>query len=114
MQEADFRTTREYSLSRAKELAQQGSVHFDSAQVFSDTDRIGYSHEQVCTCLAQLTEAHFCYAVKYRPPMKIWLDVYMVNYASPSGRVDDLYIKFFISSNCLTLVLCSFHEERPP
>jgi hypothetical protein len=113
MQDTDFRTTREYSLSRAKELAQQGSVHFDSAQVFRDTDRLSYSHEQVCICLAQLTEAHFRYAVMYPPPMQIWLDVYMLKYASPSGHIDDLYIKFFISSNCLTLVLCSFHEERP-
>ena len=109
-QETEYRDSREYSLSRAQELAQQGSVHFDSDRVFRHTSNLSYSHEKVCKCLAQLSEKHFHHAVKY-PPKTLWHDVYKIPYIGPTDDIDDLYIKFYITGNCLTLVLCSFHLE---
>jgi hypothetical protein len=69
-----------------------------------------YRERKNWQCLSQLSERNFDHAESY-PPKTLWHDVYKVQYISPNEAIDDLYVKFYITGNCLTLVLCSFHLE---
>ena len=104
------RSKPECALPRIKELATRQAVHYASSRVQNHTDALEYSFETVCECLAQLAPEDFHHAERYSADGH-WLDVYLMTFIGPSNHEDDLYIKLKLTSDCLCVVLLSFHAE---
>lgn len=100
-----------YSLDRIHELARSRLVVYGSNRVTVDAENLGYSLEDICRCLAILQPGQFFRAERYGETDK-WLDIYCCTYPSPSGAIDDLYIKLKLTKSCVSVVLHSFHRER--
>ncbi len=103
------RSSSEYSLTRIRELALQGDVHYYSRRVHRHIENLNYRPEDIYTCLSMLTSAHYRGSVRYGK--KPWLDEYLITYKAGNGQPDELYIKLMLNKNCLTIILESFHPE---
>jgi len=101
----------EYSLERVHELARRGEVDFVGPRVMQDVENLGYAHEDVCRCLACLDECHYRGTVRYENH-PVWMDEYLISFASPTGHIDNLYIKLKLNRDCVVILLASFHTER--
>jgi hypothetical protein len=110
-EQAQHRTFPSYSLDRIHELARFRHVEYGSSRVTVDVENLGYSIDDICRCLEILQPGHFSHAERYGETDK-WLDIYRCTYPSPSGALDNLYIKLKLFKSCVSVVLHSFHRER--
>ncbi len=99
-----------YDLTQVIALAKAGSVGYRSSSVVKDRDNLNYSHQDVCDCLAMLTDKEFDRSGRYEG-IPGWCDVYKLSVTGPTKHDDDLYIKFRLARGCLTVTLWSFHVE---
>lgn len=99
-----------YSLDLVRSLAAEGKV-VTSPTVLRDYENLGYGPDEVYECLTSLKEGDFDCSVKYGESARR-LDVYKVRRMSPSGQLDDLYIKFELVKKLICVRLVSFHRER--
>lgn len=101
----------QFSLDQIKALAMEGKVQYASGTVENDVENLGYSPETVHQCLATLEPQHFQRAIRYQN-REVWLDEYQLKFASPTGDVDELYIKLRLNKHCVTILLHSLHQQR--
>lgn len=100
----------EWSLTRIHDLAAQKAISYGGSRVQRHIVDWDYSMESVCECLSSLEAEHFQHAVRYSET-ESWLDVYLIDYRSPTGRIDRLYVKLKLNRDCVLIILCSFHPE---
>lgn len=100
-----------FALARIRELAAKERVIYRSPRVEQDVGNLGYSLEDVCSCIASLEDRHFQHSE--RPAdQKFWQDVYHCQWSSVPGVPDALYIKLMLTPTTITVVLCSLHLHR--
>lgn len=92
-------------------MAEQGKINYGSKKVEEYVEALGYTPEDVQKCLMMLEDYNFQESILY-DNANTWLDVYRIKFNSPTGEVDDLYIKLKITRSCLLLVIQSFHPAR--
>jgi len=108
---ADRRDEPVYDLERVRELAGKGRVVYAGSRVENDAENLGYEPDAVANCIASLQPEEFDESLLYSEE-KFWQDVYKCRRVSPKGDTDDLYIKFKLTRNAITVVLQSFHLDR--
>lgn len=75
-----------------------------------DSTNLGYFERDVAECLLSLTEENFLKTETYtHSARQTECDVYLINYAGPSGDADELYVKFSFNG---WVVVHSFHLQR--
>ena len=99
-----------YSLDLVRSLAAEGKV-LTSPTAQRDYENLGYGPDEVYECLASLEDADFDSSVLYGETARR-LDVYKVRRVSPTGQLDNLYIKFELVKKLICVRLVSFHRER--
>ena len=100
----------EYPLDKVVEFAANGKIWYAGTRVQTTTQELGLKQEDVEACIASLQTWQFDRSLQYSNSPR-WLDVYIVrSYPCPDGP-KDIYIKFKMLGDRLTLFVCSFHEE---
>jgi len=99
-----------YDLRQVRRLAALQRVVYANLSVVRDATNLGYSVEDVCSCLRKLKPSDFRHSGRYESPH--WYDVYGTRFTSAAGYVDDLYIKLSLGKSCLVIDLFSFHLTR--
>jgi len=75
-----------------------------------DSTNLGYFERDVAECVLSLTEENFLKSETYtHNARQTECDVYLINYAGPSGDADELYVKFSFNG---WVVVHSFHLQR--
>jgi hypothetical protein len=103
--------TPEYPLELICTAAREGKVSY-VGRAQTDAINLGYSDEDVATCLCTLSESDFVETKEYLSPngqKKFLCDVYKVKCVSPQNGIDDLYIKLRYR---IWTVVVSFHLNR--
>lgn len=102
-----------YNLDEVRKLAKQGAVEYMGRTANRDAAELGYSLNDVIRCLAALTEDEFSKSLEYGAGLKH--DVYITKFPRPNGEedeIDELYVKFVLINNMLTISIASFHLQR--
>ena len=100
----------QYNLKDVKAAANTGNVNM-SRTAERDALELGYDSAEVIRCLQSLSANDFDQVKKYRHNKYfVPCDVYRLSYSHPSGKIDDLYIKFRYLANWITVM--SFHLQR--
>lgn len=104
--------SREYSLSRVRELAEgQNVLYAHSKKATKDIeDRLNFSFKDVCDRIAMLRKEHYQESLNYGD-RKGWLDVYLIPLDSYLGNTENLYIKLKLDRDCCQVIVISFHPE---
>jgi len=108
-----FREVRDYpkyDLRQIHALAAIQRVTYANRSVVRDAMNLGYELDDVCRCLQACKPSDFRHSGRYDGPL--WYDVYRTRFTSPTGYVDDLYIKLSLGQGCLVIELFSFHLTR--
>lgn len=103
----------EYSLPRVRELAREKQIVYVSRKVQRDISNLGYTMDDVCTCLASLQDGDYRESLQYAENSP-WLDVYRKLWSGcDTGQLepDSLYIKLKLNRDCTTVVIMSFHRD---
>jgi hypothetical protein len=99
-----------YDLRQIHRLAALQRIVYANLSVVRDATNLGYGMEDVCRCLRKLKSSDFRHSGRYDSPR--WYDVYGTRFTSPTGYVDELYIKLSLGQSCLVIDLFSFHLTR--
>lgn len=103
-----------YNLKDIRKLAKQGAIEYMGRVASRDAAQLGYSFHDVVGCLQALTESEFSATKQYENGPKF--DVYLTKYPRPNseddGLFDELYVKFALINNKLTISIASFHLQR--
>ena len=94
-----------YDLHQVHSLAVLQKVYMTWSAV-RDATNLGYELDDVCRCLEELKSNDFRHSGRYDGPR--WYDVYRGRFTSPTGHVDDLYIKLSLGQGCLIINLFRF------
>ena len=102
--------TPHYSLNDVRDAVRTGRVS-TPLSVQKDYTNLGYFEENVVACCLALREENFIKTVTYDDDrFKIKCDEYLIDFPSPSGNIDSLYVKLRVSSSWVWLH--SFHLRR--
>ena len=102
----------EYDLKLVKAAARKHNIEYRGRKVSRDIANLGYDINDVCSCLCQIKTSDFSKTINYKGQLPD--DVYRCQYKKDpeENEYDDLYIKFCLIDNCLTIDLASFHLSQ--
>jgi MqsR (Motility quorum-sensing regulator) toxin of toxin-antitoxin system len=100
----------EYSLEAVHRNAGFMQVIYSSDRVQRHIENLDLSLDDVCVCLGSLQAGDFAHSERYDEDQR-WHDVYKLKYRFSDEQLDDLYIKFRLTGDCVYIDLCSFHPE---
>jgi hypothetical protein len=99
-----------YDLDEVRTAARRQKVEYRGRKVMSNTADLGYEFEDVCACLVRLTKDDFQKSHHYDDGPGD--DAYRLRTARPRSddtEFDELYIKFRLVGDHVTVDLGSFH-----
>ena len=111
-----------YDLALLQRLAAADAITYAGIEVEKCLLRLGYSHDHLRQCIANLKPGDFEVSGRYtygKKPVRhtVWMDVYRYKCtyypnddSNDNPRADDLYIKLSLSGDCVTVTVQSFHE----
>lgn len=100
-----FALERIIELARKHEVVAKGRARHTPAS-------LGYSHADVCACIAALSDSNFQHSICYENGE--WVDVYRTKWSVNEADRDDLFIKVSLNSKLSKVLLHSFHlPDRP-
>lgn len=100
-----------YDLKDVRQAALAYRIEYRGRKVQRDVANLGYQLCDVAECLAQLRESDFSKSIDYGNEQPID-DVYIVTYPLPNSEnieFDQLYVKFCLMNDSLSIELASFH-----
>ena len=99
-----------YQLEYVRIAAKDDKIRY-SRNALKDIDNLGYTVDDICSCLMSLVGKDFYKTYLYAGKQ---YDAYRTHYAKPSSNniVDLLYIKFRLTNDYITIDLASFHLDR--
>ncbi len=96
-----------YDLENVKAVALQQKINYGSRKVQVDMANLDYELNDVADCLSKLTATEFRKAHEYNNRA---YDEYICTYTKIGNEVpDELYVKFCLLGDCLSIELISFH-----
>lgn len=109
-----------YDLALLQALAEADQIVYASVRNIEGwLDRLGYSHENLRSCIAMLSVDEFIKSGRYAidaSRFTFWMDVYRLkclytpDEPDAEPRRDDLYIKLSLSGDCVSVTVHSFHD----
>lgn len=99
-----------YDLDDVKTAARREKVEYRGRKVMLNTADLGYEFQDVCACLVSLTEDDFYKSHHY--DVGFGDDAYRLKTVRPGSdgiEFDELYIKFRLIGDHVTVDLGSFH-----
>jgi hypothetical protein len=103
----------EYDSNDVKAAARRLNIEYRGRIVQRDINNLGYELVDVAQCVMQLSVDDYMNSIRYedRPTDDVYLCTFTRAVNEESGP-DDLYIKFCLVDDCLSIDLGSFHLRR--
>ena len=95
-----------HDISKVIDAAQRGKVHFASRSAEQRTTEEGFSHEDVCDCIACISTESYKTTLQFEGSPTPF-DVHLCQF-----RGDIVYIKLKLTCEGMVLVLASFHRSE--
>lgn len=94
-----------HDISNIIVAASAGKVHFAARSVEQRTTNEGFSHEEICACISNISKGNFKTTVKFEnSPLPF--DVYLCSF---QGEI--VYLKLKLTCEGTVVVLASFHKS---
>lgn len=107
-----------YSLIDVHKAASKQLIQYRGRGVLRDASNLGYEKKDVCQCILSLKNSDFRKTTRYPGTSTPPDDEYEIRYSKPLNSeydeptIDELYIKFCLVDERLSIDLGSFHQPR--
>ena len=100
-----------YNLDDVRKAAKSERIEYNGRRVAIDVAELGYQLDDVIRCLLAISSDAFHKTHEYQ---SVFYDAYVTSFPRPGGegQVDELYVKFALIGDFLSISLGSFHLQR--
>lgn len=100
-----------YNLDDVRRAAKSGRIEYNGRRVGIDVAELGYQLNDVIRCLLAISSDEFHKSHQYQ---SVFYDAYVTSFPCPDreDQLDELYVKFALIGDFLSISLGSFHLQR--